>query len=289
MERYRVRHRTTYRYSERMTRGHTLTHLVPASTDYQSVESFDLNIEPEPLERLEYDDAFGNRVVQFVIAQPHAELVIDMQTTVRVLPGPSRDDGVRWDDVLLFPPSVAGFAAPSQLAVPSDAVREFAAQSFVPGRTIIEVTRDLCSRIFHEFVFDPNFSEVSTPVDDVLRARRGVCQDFAHLAIACLRSFGLPARYVSGYLETVPPPGKPKLVGADASHAWCSVALPDGSWVDFDPTNDQFPPARHVVTAYGRDYLDVAPVLGVVVGPMATQELLVAVDVNRIDELGPTG
>lgn len=289
MERYRVHHRTTYRYSERMTRGHTLTHLVPASNDSQVVESFDLHIDPEPLERLEYDDAFGNRVVQFVIAQPHAELVIDMQTTVRVLSSPTSDHGARWDGALWFPPSTAGFAAPSQLAVPSDAVREFAAPSFVPGRTIIEVTRDLCGRIFGEFVFDPNFSEVSTPVDDVLRARRGVCQDFAHLAIACLRSFGLPARYVSGYLETVPPPGKPKLVGADASHAWCSVALPDGSWVDFDPTNDQFPPARHVVTAYGRDYLDVAPVLGVVVGPMATQELLVAVDVNRIDELGPTG
>jgi len=283
MERYRVHHRTTYRYSERMTRGHTLTHLVPATNDHQTVEAFELSIQPEPLERLAYDDAFGNRVVQFVIAQPHAELVIDMHTTVRVLQPAVGDHPARWDDMHRFPPSVAGFAAPSQRAVPSDAVRNFAAPSFVPGRTIAEVARDLCGRIFREFVFDPSFSEVSTPVDEVLQARRGVCQDFAHLAIAALRSFGLPARYVSGYLETLPPPGQPKLVGADASHAWCSVALPDGSWLDFDPTNDQFPPARHVVTAYGRDYLDVAPVLGVVVGPMATQELVVEVDVNRVD------
>ncbi len=138
--------------------------------------------------------------------------------------------------------------------------------------------------IFREFLFDPSFSDVSTPLTEVIRARRGVCQDFAHLALAGLRSVGLPARYVSGYLETEPPPGYAKLTGADASHAWCSVALPGvvGGWLDLDPTNDQVPPRHHVTVAWGRDYADVAPVRGVVLGPPAGQELEVAVDVERV-------
>lgn len=281
--RYRVRHRTTYRYSERMTRGHTLTHLVPRSDGGQSLESFSLSIDPEPGDRFEYDDAFGNRVVQFVVARAHAELIIESESTVQTSLSVLPDDPGAWDTQRTWSPEVAGFVAPSPFALPTDAVREFAAESFVPGRTIPDVALDLSRRINAEFTFDPSFSEIATPVDEVIRARRGVCQDFAHLAIASLRSFGLPARYVSGYLETFPPPGYPKLVGADASHAWCSVALGGGGWLDLDPTNDQVPPRHHIVTAYGRDYLDVSPVLGVVVGPVATQQLEVAVDVVRLD------
>ena len=142
--------------------------------------------------------------------------------------------------------------------------------------------RDLVGRINHDFVFDPVFSDVSTPLQDVLDHRRGVCQDFAHLAIGCLRSVGLPARYVSGYLETEPPPGQPKLVGADASHAWCATYLPGAGWLDLDPTNDQVAPEGHITVAWGRDYRDVAPMRGVVVGPAAPQELVVAVDVARL-------
>lgn len=281
--RYRIRHRTSYRYSERMTRGHTLTHLVPRSDAGQLLESFSLSIDPEPGERFEFDDAFGNRVVQFVVARPHSELEIEAESTVSVAVPGEPSDSTAWDSVAHWPTEVAGFAAPSPFALPTDAVREFAAESFVPGRPIADVARDLSHRIHRDLVFDPSFSEVATPVDEVIRARRGVCQDFAHLAIAALRSFGLPARYVSGYLETFPPPGQPKLVGADASHAWCSVALADGTWMDLDPTNDQIPPRHHIVTAYGRDYLDVSPVLGVVIGPMASQHLEVAVDVLRLD------
>jgi transglutaminase-like putative cysteine protease len=137
----------------------------------------------------------------------------------------------------------------------------------------------LCHRIFTEFSFDSGFSDVTTPLDAVLQARRGVCQDFAHVACAALRSIGLPARYVSGYIETAPPPGEPKLVGVDASHAWCAVWAGECGWIDFDPTNDQMPPQRHVTVGWGRDYDDVAPVRGVVIGPGGGQTLSVSVDV----------
>ena len=189
-------------------------------------------------------------------------------------------DSTPWDAVHAWSPEVAGYAAPSPFATPSPELAEFARPSFVPGTPIEFVARDVCHRIFTEFWFDPTFTEVATPLAEVLHARRGVCQDFAHLAIACLRSFGLPARYVSGYVETVAPPGESKLVGTDASHAWFSVALGDGSWFDLDPTNNQAPPWRHVVVAYGRDYLDVAPITGVVIGPVSIQELTVEVDVT---------
>jgi transglutaminase-like putative cysteine protease len=281
--RYSVRHRTTYRYSERMTRGHTVSHLVPRSGSRQTLEYVDISVTPEPGERIEFDDAFGNRVLQFVVAESHDQLVIEANSSVFVRPHVPVSDRTPWDAAHHWPSDVAGFTAPSPFATPTEAVERFAQPFFGPGRAIVDVAHDLCSAIFHGFTFDPSFSEVATPVDEVIRARRGVCQDFAHLAIVCLRTFGLPARYVSGYLETVPPPGQPKMIGADASHAWCSVALGDGTWLDFDPTNDQVPPQRHIVTAYGRDYLDVAPVQGVVVGPMATQTLEVAVDVNALD------
>jgi transglutaminase-like putative cysteine protease len=158
----------------------------------------------------------------------------------------------------------------------------YAEPSFPPGRPLDAAAAELSARIFADFTFDPAFSDVSTPLGEVLAHRRGVCQDFAHLAIGCLRSLGLPARYVSGYLETSPPPGQPKLVGSDASHAWCSVFVPGDGWFDLDPTNDQVPPQRHVTVAWGRDYADVAPVRGVVFGPSTTQQLAVAVDVARV-------
>ena len=157
-----------------------------------------------------------------------------------------------------------------------------ASGSFTPGRGIVEATTALCTEIFETFAFDPSFTEVSSPLDVVLGERRGVCQDFAHLAVGVLRTIGLAARYVSGYIETDPPPGEPKTIGADASHAWCSVWVPDHGWLDFDPTNGIVAPARHVTIGWGRDYADVAPVRGVVVGPSSPQSLSVSVDVARI-------
>jgi transglutaminase-like putative cysteine protease len=153
--------------------------------------------------------------------------------------------------------------------------------AFVPGRPVVEALRALCHEIFSSFTFDPAATDITTPLDDVLAHRGGVCQDFAHLAIAACRSRGLPARYVSGYIETDPPAGEARTIGADASHAWLSVWTPDLGWIDFDPTNDQLPPSRHVTVAWGRDYGDVAPVRGVVIGPSATQSMTVSVDVTR--------
>ena len=151
-----------------------------------------------------------------------------------------------------------------------------------PGRPIVEVAQALSTAIFETFDFDPHFSNVSTPLSEVLAARRGVCQDFAHVAVGCLRSLGLAARYVSGYIETLPPPGEERLIGADASHAWVAVWTPAAGWVDFDPTNGHLPVNDHVTVAWGRDYADVIPVRGVMIGPAATQHLHVAVDVERI-------
>jgi transglutaminase-like putative cysteine protease len=175
---------------------------------------------------------------------------------------------------------VGPFAAltPSTPAVAE--LGELCTDVLVPGRPIVDVVQALSTRIFTDFAFDPEFSDVSTPLADVLRARRGVCQDFAHLMLACLRAHGLAARYVSGYIETDPPPGRPKLAGTDASHAWCGVWAPGIGWFDVDPTNDQMPPRRHVTCAWGRDYTDVAPVRGVVIGPAAAQSLRVGVDVT---------
>ncbi len=173
-------------------------------------------------------------------------------------------------------------ALASTLVAVQDDVREFARPSFPPGRPLHEGVIDLSHRIFTDFAFDPGFTDVTTPLTEVLGSRRGVCQDFAHLAIGSLRSLGLPARYVSGYIDTDPPPGEPKLTGSDASHAWLAVYVPGHGWFDVDPTNDQAPPGRHVTVAWGRDYADVAPVRGVVFGPVVNQELDVAVDVTRL-------
>jgi transglutaminase-like putative cysteine protease len=193
-----------------------------------------------------------------------------------------------WDDVAALlgaargdlAVEVAPFVAATRATPEVAMLDELVGDLFVPGRSLSGLVRAVGRRIHQSFVFDPGFSDVATPVAEVVAARRGVCQDFAHVMLACLRSKGLAARYVSGYVETLPPPGAAKLVGVDASHAWCSVWSPVGGWLDIDPTNDQMPPSRHVTVAWGRDYTDVAPVRGVVIGPSATQHLSVAVDVG---------
>jgi transglutaminase-like putative cysteine protease len=176
------------------------------------------------------------------------------------------------------------FAFESPYAATSDAVHAYALESFVPARPILEAAMDLTARIHRDFEYRGGVSDVSTPVADVLSMRQGVCQDFAHLEIACLRSFGLPARYVSGYLLTRPPEGREKLVGSDASHAWLAVWAGADGWVDFDPTNDMIPGVEHITLGWGRDYGDVSPINGFIVGGGAHQ-LTVAVDVNPVPSL----
>jgi len=165
-------------------------------------------------------------------------------------------------------------------------LHDLTTSAFTPGRSVVDAARAFCHQIYSTFDYDPTFTDVSTPLAAVLAAKRGVCQDFAHLAVNGLRILGLAARYVSGYIESRPP-GRKRLVGADASHAWCSLWVPEIGWIDFDPTNDRFPTHRHITVAWGRDYGDVAPMRGVVIGPQAVQNLTVAVDVVRTDDQSP--
>jgi transglutaminase-like putative cysteine protease len=276
-----------------MTDGYTVACLVPRPTARQVVHEATVELIPTASEWDSYLDGFGNLVNQFGLHEPHGEMTVAATSVVEVEPWEQPDDPTPWDavvhllddatgDLALEVGMFRGRSAFVDVAGLGGPLRAIADRSFTPGRPIVEATRALCNDINSAFEFDPHFSNVSTPLANVLDARRGVCQDFAHLAVGCLRSVGLAARYVSGYIETMPPPGEERLVGADASHAWCSVWTPATGWVDFDPTNDHLPVNDHVTVAWGRDYADVIPVRGVMIGPSTAQTLDVAVDVERI-------
>jgi transglutaminase-like putative cysteine protease len=285
--RYRVVHRTEYQYGLPMADGFTTTHLEPRSREHQDVVSFDLVVDPAPDELERSLDALGNPVTRFAVHRPHDSLVVESTLVVDVGLQPVPSESPAWDDIVRRAADALGdlaievgpYLAPSPSTPWLASLADLTAPEFTPGRPLVDAVSGLCKRMFGEFLFDAGFSDVTTPLADVLAARRGVCQDFAHVACAALRSLGIPARYVSGYIETSPPPGAPKLVGVDASHAWCSVWAGDLGWLDFDPTNNQMPPMSHVTVGWGRDYDDVAPVRGVVIGPSGSQTLTVSVDV----------
>jgi transglutaminase-like putative cysteine protease len=286
---YDVSHRTAYVYRKPVLQSEHLVHLAPRSGPRQSVLRHSLLIEPAPSARIERTDYFGNGTAILTVDDEHSELVIHARSTVEVrqpdlpiltlsapweqVPGRARSSRHELDV------SVLQFASTSRHTRVSAEVLDYARPSFPAHRPILEGALDLTQRIFHDFRFDSTATDISTPVAHVLAERRGVCQDFAHLAIACLRGLGLPARYVSGYLLTYPPPGMEKLQGADASHAWLSVWAPEVGWVDFDPTNGVMPSEEHVTVAYGRDYDDVSPISGVLLGG-SRQTMSVAVDVT---------
>lgn len=291
--RYRISHRTTYEYGVPMADGYTVAHLLPRPTSLQVVEAAEVRVDPEPDERAEHIDVFGNRVLQLGVHHAHDSLTLHAESEVIVEPAAETSPGEPWEvaawrvaelrggDALAVRP-FAGSSLYVPLGEHRGALREIAEEAFTPHRPVVDAARELCHVIYSTFEYDPTFTDVTTPLSAVLDGRRGVCQDFAHLAAGCLRSLGLAARYVSGYIETDPPPGQQRLVGADASHAWCSVWVPQHGWVDFDPTNDHLPTNRHVTLAWGRDYGDVAPVRGVVIGPAVDQTLTVEVDVQRV-------
>jgi len=286
---YRVKHLTTYRYADEFSSCHSQVHLVPRETDRQTVESFDLLVDPAPEVFDRHEDSFGNQVESFSIHVPTDVLKIEAVSVVEIKHEKIRQQVMSrgWEDVR----EVLASTAPPLEALPllfksphvalSPAAAEYAAPSFVSGRSVQEAGTDLMRRIYADFKFDSKATDVGTSVDEVLQRRRGVCQDFAHLMIACVRSMGLAARYVSGYLLTEPVPGKPRLIGADASHAWCAVWCPDAGWVEYDPTNELSPCDKHITLAWGRDFGDVSPVRGVVLGG-GGHKVVVAVDVDRI-------
>lgn len=292
---YRVTHTTSYTYTAPVTLCHNRAHLVPRVYTFQQLESVEHRITPEPDVFTEREDFFGNRTTYFNIEKPHTELEVTIESRVRVtwpaLPDPASTPN--WEyvrDLLKVDLTRASLEAfehvfDSPHVTRSHLLHDYALDCFPPGRPVLEGLLDLMARINREFQYVPMSTDVSTPIDRVMRTRRGVCQDFAHLMIGCLRSLGLPARYVSGYLRTNPPPGQPRLVGADASHAWLSSYIPGYGWFDFDPTNNKAPDGSHIVLAWGRDYSDVSPIRGVILGGGA-QTVSVGVTVLPLDENG---
>jgi len=287
---YDIRHRTTFTYEDVVSVSHHVLHLVPRRHPRQRPLQTAMVIDPAPTVDSDGKDYFGNSVYYLTIQEPHDRLMVEARSRVEVLPlaGPSdlaaSDPWERVRDTLAGVADEAllqayQFAFDSPYALSNDDVYDYALRSFQPGRPILEAAMDLTTRIYREFEYRGGVSDVSTPVRDVFAMRKGVCQDFAHLQIACFRSLGLAARYVSGYLLTHPPEGKEKLVGSDASHAWVSLWCANDGWVDFDPTNNVIPDVEHIIVGWGRDYGDVSPINGFIVGGGAHQ-IAVAVDVN---------
>lgn len=289
---YQVRHRTSYEYDPPVAQSINSAHLRPRNTDRQQCLSHVLEINPTPASATEYLDVFGNYVSTFQVSGRHDRLSVISTSEIQVIPAGSPPAGPAWPTVRsllemdrqLAARDARRYRSASRLVPTGGALEDYARESFRPGACLPEALLDLIGRIYRDFAYDPGFTSVTTPLLEVFSARRGVCQDFAHLVIGCVRSMGFAARYVSGYIETLPPAGKPRLVGADASHAWVSVYLPGWGWFDLDPTNDQVVSESHVTTAWGRDYWDVSPLRGTVEGGGQTQRLDVAVDVVRLVE-----
>jgi len=286
---YTVTHTTQYFYGEPVPLCHNVVHLKPRDTARQTVLSHVTTVVPNPVTRSERLDFFGNLVSWFGIQEPHSTLRIIARSLVevRALESPTELWCPAWDDVtrMLKERRIPGaldamqFRFDSPLIQSGPELADYARPSFSPGRPLLECLIELTNRIHTEFKFDSAVTTIGTPVLEVLQHRHGVCQDFAHLQIGCLRSLGLAARYVSGYLVTKPPPGRPRLVGCDVSHAWVSAFIPDFGWIDFDPTNGLIPSTSHITLGWARDYGDISPVRGVVVGGRR-HSLRVSVDVE---------
>lgn len=291
---YRVTHITQYEYSAPVTLCYNIAHLLPGNTPLQRCHQQRISVTPEPVYQKQGQDYFGNGTLYFSIQEPHQKLTIEVVTeldrhsvsdlhVLRQCPltcGELRQQLKQANDTELR--LVSEFCLNSPLIKRSAALVTLTESLFEDDQPVIEAVWRLTEKIFDEFTFDPTATTVTTPTDQVVRDKRGVCQDFAHVAIACLRSVGLPARYISGYIETLPPPGKEKLVGADASHAWFAVFVPGVGWIEFDPTNNVMPGEQHIVTAWGRDYSDVTPLQGVIFEGGDSNTLTVSVDVARL-------
>jgi transglutaminase-like putative cysteine protease len=288
---YEVLHRTVYTYDDDVTDSLGIAYLVPRQLPWQQVGEYRVDVSPAPADTATDGDFYGNQLTYFQVVEPHRELVVVGTGEVDVVP-PVVDSGrldQPWDAVLpLAAPDLPGAWLATDLVLPSPAVpaypgaKEYAAGSLLPGRPAGEALADLMHRIHADFEYDDTATTVTSTVPEILAKRAGVCQDFAHFTLACLRSHGLAARYVSGYLATEPPPGKERVLGTDASHAWAAVWLGDDEWLAFDPTNDQWQNDRYVTVAWGRDYGDVPPVKGVIFTEATHSKLDVFVDIAPI-------
>ena len=284
---YRIRHSTHYRYEHPVGRSYQSLHLTPRQFQHQTVTQAGIRVSPKPLSQEERFDYFGNPVTDLFLRDPHDELVIlaEASVTVRANENVLLDLSPPWEQAAALAAAAADADArdAGRFCFPSPHVSLHGARAYVaglmtPGKPFLRLAMELTEQIHRDFEYRGGVTDVYTPVPEVLSARAGVCQDFAHVGIACLRAWGLPARYVSGYLLTQPPEGQPRLTGADASHAWFSVWCPEFGWVDFDPTNNIQTRAEHITLGWGRDYSDVSPTRGHIHGG-GRQQLTVAVDV----------
>ncbi len=289
---YKITHNTQYSYNSLVNLCHNEARLTPQSFAQQVCTQSKFTVDPEPTSYRERKDFFGNTVCYFSIQRPHQDLSVTVTSYVEVKDRETYqdiDEKVTWEvvrdrlhtdqDAEILEMRQYVFDSPMIQKMPE--LRAYAESSFIKEWSLLEVVEDLIERLYKDFVYDSDFTTIATPLTEVIKHRRGVCQDFAHLGIGCLRSMGLAARYVSGYIETVAQPDQEQLVGGGASHAWFSVYLPDVGWIDFDPTNNQIPSNQHITVAWGRDYSDVTPLKGVVFGS-GTHELSVSVDCRAV-------
>lgn len=292
---YSIYHKTAFTYQDMVSFSHNLARLQPASTQTQRLLEFDLKIEPTPFESSDFEDIFGNHNRHILIREPHKELSLVAESKVQIFPlkreeelgrlkslsmsyEASRERLLRFDAQDIY---AKQFLFESEyIRSASEDIKRYALDSFHPKRDIYEAAFELMQRVFSDFTFVSGFSDITTPVEDIFRAKKGVCQDFAQFCIAALRSLGLPAKYMSGYIETLPAEGEEKLFGVDASHAWFALYIPGAGWAEFDPTNNIVPHHQHITLGSGRDYYDISPLKGVLRSSGASR-LSVMVDVRR--------
>ena len=270
---YKLRHQTLYTYVNEVHNYQSILCLQPQNSAKQICKNFKLEIEPKPSKIYSRKDYFGNIQHYFSLHQPHKSLKVTVSSEVEVLENVTQlslnsitceEARLKFTTDRALKIEVLQYQLPSQFITWDEEIIAFAESCLIPNTPLFEAVLNLIKKIYTEFQFKSGSTNVNTPLKTVLKERKGVCQDFSHLAIASLRSVGIPARYVSGYIETLPPVGKPKLEGSDASHAWISVYIPEMGWCEFDPTNNMIPQQRHIVTAYGRDFADVSPLRGII-------------------------
>ncbi|WP_282075839.1 transglutaminase family protein [Maribacter aquivivus] len=294
---FNVTHITKYDYNAPVSYCHNIATLRPRESKGQELLEYSIDISPEPAEISERVDFFGNYITRFSIQTEHKTLKVTTRSKIKREYAQFQESfksdackSITMNDALaalngMHPEILEAkqYILESIFIRRTDkAIRDYAEVSFKGERSVFEAAYELMQRIYTDFDFDSEFSTISTPIEEVMKEKKGVCQDFAQIAIACIRSVGLPARYISGYIETLPAPGKKKLVGADASHAWFAIFIPGFGWVDFDPTNNQIPKDQHIVVGWGRDYYDVPPLKGVVYGS-GQSKLHVSVDIAAVE------
>lgn len=291
--RYSVRHLTEYYYQRSVFKAFNRGHLLPITTSCQTLLNQQIKINPEPSWKTVNNDIYGNNFLYFILSEPHQSLKIEITSTLEVSEDtthftPNMDLTVREalsaiQQMRFSSSEIEDFLNSSPFVTKSEDLFKLGAPYFNDnGSSLVSSIFAFTQHIFEEFEYSPGFSNITTPITEVLEKKRGVCQDFAHISIGVLRSLGFPARYVSGYIETLPPPGQEKLIGSDASHAWFEVFIPEQGWFGFDPTNNKIAGHQHIITARGRDYGDVTPLQGIFFGDTGDQSMIVEVDVLPI-------